>query len=130
MQLPKPNQVRNDFLKTIENLDAFVSFLSNNKYLQFEDYHSYLHNIRMELLERWNQIDLLTITDKKYSKIFEQLRKIQLKLLIDLNEIEKKHVKNNISTWEYIYREGKMRKDMIKFFKKISKQMKKIQKNI
>jgi len=130
MELPNPIEVHKDFSRAIEDLDFFVDFVSTKESLKFIEFHRHLHSIDMEVIRIWHQINLLTITDKKYEKAFEKLRKILLKLLVEWRDVEKKHVKDNLFLWESTFREGKPRKDLIKFFKKISKQMKKIQKGI
>lgn len=130
MELPNPNEVRNDFSRIVENFDSFIIFISTQESILYEEFLDRLHSIKMEITRVWDQINLLLITDKKYRKAFEKLRKIQLKLLIDLDKIEKKYVKRNLISWEYKFQQGKLRKDLIKFFNSISKQMKKIQKTI
>jgi hypothetical protein len=49
--------------------------------------------------------------------------------VVDVNDLEAKHVGRGLLSWEQVSR-GKDAKEMIKFFKGISKQMKKIKKNI
>ena len=129
MELPNPIKVRIDFSRTIEDLDSFITFLSTRESVSHSEFLYYLHPINMATLQVWHQISLLTVTDKKYSKAFERLRKILVKLLVDSHGIEKKHVKN-ILFWKHKFQEGKLRKDLIKFFKNVSKQMKEIQKII
>jgi len=130
MELPNPNEVRNDFSRIVEDLGFFITFISTKESVKYIEFLDHLQSIKMEIIRVWHQINLLTITDKKYENAFEKLRKIQLKLLIDLDKIEKKYVGRNLLSWEYKFQEGKLRKDLIKFFNNISKQMKKIQKTI
>ncbi len=128
MELPKPNEVRSDFSKIVENLDSFITFISTQESVRFEDFHDGLHSIIIEIIEIWHRIDLLTITSKKYSKAFERVRKILLKLSIEWRDVEEKHLKDNFLPWGFTFRRGKLRKDSIKFFQGISKQMKKVHK--
>ena len=130
MKLPNPIEVRNDLSKTIESLDFFVEFISTKDLVSFFEFHAQLHTINLELINVWNRIRFLTVTDRKYSKAFEKLRKILTKILIDSSQIESKHVKDRMTSWESTFQEGKLRKDLISHFKRISKQLKKIQKNI
>lgn len=129
MELPNPIEVRNDLSKTIENLDFFVEFISTKDRVSFFEFHAQLHTINLELINVWHRIDFLTVTDRKYSKAFEKLRKILIKILIDSSQIERKYVRDIIA-WESIFQEGKLRRDLINHFKAVSKQLKKIQKNI
>jgi len=130
MELPNPIEVRNDLSKTIENLDFFVEFISTKDRVSFFEFHAQLHTINLELVNIWNRINFLTVTDKKYSKAFEKLRKILIKILIDSSQIERKHVSDRMISWESIFQEGKLRRDLINHFKAVSKKLKKMQKNI
>jgi len=129
MRLPNPIEVRRDFSKIVEDLDFFIDFISTKESVKFAEFHTHLHSINMEAIRIWHQINLLTITDKKYSKAFEKMRRILLKLLVEWRDVEKKHVKD-ILFWEQEYKKGKLRKDLVKYFENVSRQMKKIQKNI
>ena len=129
MELPNPIEVRNNLSKTIENLDFFVEFISTKDRVSFSEFHAQLRTINLELINVRGRIDSLTVTDRKYSKAFEKLRKILIKILIDSRQIESKYVKDRIA-WESIFQEGKLRRDLINHFKAVSKQLKKIQKNI
>jgi len=130
MELPNPIEVRSDLFKTIENLDFFVEFISTKDRVSFFEFHAQLHTINLELVNIWNRINFLTVADKKYSKAFEKLRKILIKILIDSSQIERKHVRDITISWESIFQEGKLRRDLINHFKAVSKQLKKMQKNI
>ena len=130
MELPSPNKVRYDFAKTIENFDSFITFISTEESLQYTEFLKPLHTIKMELIEAWHRINLLTITDKKYGKAFEKMRKILIKLLVNYHDIERKYVKKNFLLWKHKFKEGRLRKDTINFFKNVSKQLKKVQKTI
>lgn len=129
MELPNPIEVRRDFSRAVEDLDFFINFVATKESVKFAEFNAHLHLINMEILRIQHQTNLLTITDKKYSKAFEKLRKILLKLLVERRDVEKKHVKD-ILFWEHEFRDGKLRKDLVKFFKNVSKQMKKVQKNL
>jgi hypothetical protein len=50
--------------------------------------------------------------------------------VVDVNDLEAKHVGRDLLSWEHKFREEKTRREMIEFFKGISKQMKRIEKNI
>lgn len=128
-KLPNPSEVRKDFLRTVENLDSFIVLVATQESMKFEEFHNRLHSIRMDILRTWHQINLLTVTDGKYSKAFERIRKTLIKL-VDLSNLEKKHLKHSILSWEYEFRKGKLRKDLVKFLKGNSKQIKKAQKYI
>jgi len=128
-KLPNPIEVRGDFFRTVKKLDSFVTFVSTHESMKFKEFQNHFHSIRMDVLRIWHQTNLLTITDKKYSKAFEKLRKILIKL-VDLSVVEKKHLKHGILSWEYEFQKGKLRKDLIKFLKDASKQIKKVQKYI
>jgi transcription elongation factor Elf1 len=128
-KLPDPVAVRGEFLKIVENLDSFIRLTSTHESMKFREFHHRLHLIRMDILRVWHQVDMLTITDRKYSKAFERLRKILIKL-VDLRDVEKKHIKNNILSWELEFQKGKLRKDLVKLLKDTLKQLKKTQKNI
>ena len=129
MELPNPIEVRNDLSKTIESLDFFVEFISTKDRVSFFEFHAQLHTINLELVNVWNRIRFLTVTDRKYSKAFEKLRKILIKTLIDSSQIESKYVNDRTTSWENIFQEGKLCRDLISHFKGVSKQLKKIQKN-
>jgi hypothetical protein len=130
MELPNPIEIRNDISKVIENVDFLVEFLSTKDKVSFSEFNSQWHTINLELLNIWHRIYYLTMTDRKYSKAHEKLRKILIKMLIDTNEIEKKHSKGRSIFWESIFQQGKYRKDLINHFKDVSKQLEKIHKSI
>lgn len=128
-RLPNPVEVRRDFFRILGDLDSFITLVSTQESMKFEEFHHRLHLINMDIIRAWHQINLLTVTDKKYSKAFEKLRKILIKL-VDLSDVERKHVKPFLISWEHEFREGKLRKDLVKFLKTIAKQMKKVRKDI
>lgn len=125
IRLPDPIEVRREFLRIAETLELFITFVSTDESVKFREFHNRLHLIRMDLLRVWHKVNMLTITDKKYSKAFERLRKVLIKL-VDLRDVEKKHIKYNILSWEYEFQKGKLRKDIVKFLKDTSKQIKKV----
>jgi len=128
-KLPNPIEVRGTFFRTVEKLDSLVTFVSTHESMKFEEFQNRLHSIRMDILRIWHQINLLIITDEKYSKAFEKLRKILIKL-VDLSDVEEKHLKHSMFSWEHEFQKGKLRKDLIRFLKDTSKQTKKVQKYI
>jgi len=130
MELPNPIEVRNDLSKTIEDLDIVINFISTKPDVTFFEFHRNIHPITMELIEIHYKINLLTTTDRKYLKPFEKLGKILIRQSVDLREVEKKHVGHRRTSWESIFQEGKLRKDLINHLKDISKQLKNIQKNL
>ena len=130
MKLPDPVNVYNNFIDIEEYLNQFVKLLSKQDYLDFTKFQDNKHSLNMKIIRIWRPINILTLKDKQYSKAYEGIRKILLRLLTDLDNIEKKHLKSNIISWETKYKKGLLRRDLIRFFKDISKQMKKIEKNL
>jgi hypothetical protein len=85
----------------------------------------------MELTQIFGELQLLTATNNpKYKRALEGVKKTLVKLVVDVNDLEAKHVGSDLLSWEHKFREEKMRRDLSKFFKDISKQMKGIEKNI
>jgi hypothetical protein len=131
MKLPDPSEVRYAFSSVEKNFDSFVSFVLTEKSPTFSEYHSHLQSVVMELTQIFGELKLLTATNNpKYKRALEGVQKTLLKLVVDVNDLEAKHVGRDLLSWEHKFREEKMRKEMSKFFKGISKQMKKIEKNI
>jgi len=126
IKLPNPIAVRKDFFRAVENLDSFITLVSTHESMTHGEFHNRLHLIRMEILRIWHQINLLTMVDKQYSKAFEKLRRILINL-VDLSDIEKKY---GILFWEHNFQKGNLRKDLTKFLRSTSKQIKKVQKHI
>jgi hypothetical protein len=128
-EIPDPIEVRNDFSKTIEDLDFLIEFISTKQHVSFFEFHAQLHTTNLELIKIWNKTLLLKWTDKKYRKAHEQLRKILIKMVIEPNDIETRHTRD-LLFWESAFQKGKLRKDLINHFKDVSKQLKKTAKNI
>lgn len=131
MKLPDPSEVRNAFSSVEKNLDSLVSFVFTEKKPTFSEYHSRLQSVIIELTQIFGELQLLTATNNpNYKRAFEGVKKTLVKLVVDVNDLEVKHVGNDLLSWEHKFREEKMRRDLSKFFKGISKQMKGIEKNI
>ncbi len=131
MKLPDPSEVRYAFSSVEKNFDSFVSFVRTEKSPTFSEYHSRLHSVIMELAQIFGELQLLTATNNpKYKRALEGVQKTLLKLVVDVNDLEAKHVGRDLLSWEHKFREEKMRKEMVNFFKGLSTQMKKIEMNI
>jgi hypothetical protein len=131
MELPDSSEVRDAFSSAEKNFDSFFSFVRTEKSPTFNEYHSRLQSVIMELTQIFGELQLLTATNNpKYKRALEGVQKILLKLVVDVNDLESELVGRDLLSWEHKFREEKMRKEMIKFFKGISKQMKRIEKNI
>jgi DNA repair ATPase RecN len=150
---PDPNEVRYAFSSLVQNFDSFLSFVSTEKSPRFSDYINRLQSIVMELIQIHGELARLimdeeyrrelqrltpsykvehrpaTINYRKYKKACENVWKIMPKLTNDVHHLEEKHEEETFF-WESAFQKGKMRKDLIKFYKDISKQLMKIQKNI
>jgi hypothetical protein len=130
-KLPDSNEVRNAFSNVEKNFDSLISFVSTEKSPTFSEYHSRLQSVIMELTQVFGELQLLTATNNpKYKRALEGVQKTLIKLVVDVNVLEAKHVGRDLLSWEHKFREEKMRKEMVKFFKGISRQMKKIETNI
>ena len=131
MKLPDSGEVRYAFSSVEKNFDSFVSYVRTEESPTFREYHSRLQSIVMELTQIFGELQLLTATNNpKYKRALEGVQKILLKLVVDVNDLESELVGRDLLSWEHKFREEKMRKEMIRFFKGISKQMKRIEKNI
>lgn len=131
MKLPDSSEVRYAFSSVEKNFDSFVSFVLAEKSPTFSEYHSRLQSVVMELTRIFGELQLLTATNNpKYKRALEGVQKTLLKLVVDVNDLEAKHVGRDLLSWEHKFREEKMRKEMVKFFKGISRQMRKIETNI
>jgi hypothetical protein len=131
IKLPDSNKVRNAFSNVEKNFDSLISFVSTEKSPTFSEYHGRLQSVVMELTQIFGELQLLTATNNpKYKRALEGVQKTLIRLVVDVNALEAKHVGRDLLSWEHKFREEKMRKDLIKFFKTISRQMKRIQKNI
>ena len=131
MKLPDSNEVRNAFSNVEKNFDSLISFVSTEKSPTFSEYHSRLQSVVIELTQVFGELQLLTATNNpKYKRALEGVQKTLLKLVVDVNDLEAKHVGRDLLSWEHKFREEKMRRDLSKFFKGISKQMQGIEKNI
>lgn len=129
MSLPNPNAVRIAYSEFLIQYNTFISFLEENEDIAFIDYYSYLSSTRIKLSEIWHNINLLTIVDRKYSKAFEKLKKNIILLTMEPDNIGKKYTHHNVlvgTDWEFEYKKGRLRKELIKFFKKVSKELNKI----
>ncbi|MGD0159438.1 MAG: hypothetical protein ABSB89_03990 [Candidatus Bathyarchaeia archaeon] len=127
MTLPNLDEVRyavSDSIKTVENL---IEKLSTQKSLTHQEFRHDYHSIMMELLQIEDETQLLTVNDK-YSKGFYKMKKILLSLL-DIDKIEKKHANDHFIFLDTQLTKD-MRKDLIKFFKNISKQLKQVLKTL
>ena len=128
MGVPNPFEVRNDFSEIINNLDSFITFLSSQKSLGHKEFLDNLLLMKMRLYKVWHRINLLTVTNRKYSKAFEDLRKILLRLTEDFYQIEENFIKSSLPSESGF--QGELLKNLINLLKDVSKQLKKIQKNI
>lgn len=110
MELPNPIEVRDKFFEIEEKIDLFVNFLSKQNSLGFKDFIDKKNSINNKIIELFGQISLLIVQDKKYSKVFEGLNKILVRLLVDFGKIEKKYQFESVDIlfWENKYKEGKL----------------------
>jgi len=129
MELPNPIEVQKDLSKVIENLDFFIELISTKEVVSFFEFSAQLHTINRELIEIQHKIRLLTIKGGKYSKIFEKFKKVLIKMLIEARDIERKYERKSLSKNIFQHR-GKLRKELVNHFKNVSKELKKLQKQI
>lgn len=144
MEFPNLFEVRKEFSQVIEDLDFFIEVMSTKNAISFSEYSSQLETINIELIKMMGKINGLIAGDaisnvsqkgsikvnRRYSKAHEKLRKTLIKTIIEPHDIEKKHLKYGLTFWESEFQKGKMRKDLIDHFRKVSKQLKKIRQNL
>jgi len=144
VEFPNLFEVRKEFSKVIEGLDFFIETISVKNAMSFFEYTSQLGTINIELIKIMGKINGLIAGDaisnvdqkgsikvnRRYSKAYEKLRKTLIKTIIEPNDIEKKHLKYGLTFWASEFQKGKMRKELINHFRKVSKQLKKIRENL
>jgi hypothetical protein len=81
-----------------KNFDSLISFVSTEKSPTFSEYHSRLQSVVMELTQIFGELQLLTATNNpKYKRALEGVQKTLLKLVVDVNALEAKHVGETFS---------------------------------
>jgi hypothetical protein len=131
MWIPNPDQVRDEFQKIIDEQAKVIKFFEENAELSFKEFLDKKESVNLPVISIWGKVNRLTILDKKYSKIYEDMRKLLIVMLTD-DSLEAKHLGKtrwggvNLQNWELEYKKGKYRKDLIKFYKKIQAKMIKI----
>jgi len=128
MELPNSIEIRNDFLGIVNNLDSYTAFLSTEESIEHKELLDNLLMMKMRLYKVWDKIRLLAVTERKYSKAFEDLRKVLLRLTEDFCQIEMKFVKSSLPSKSGF--QGELLRNLIDLLKDVSKQMKRIEKNI
>lgn len=141
MALPTIPEVEEDFAYAVKDFESLIETLSTKNTLTHKEYITQYGAVSLELVKLWNKVNGLIAADliekikekdakpnKKYSKTYEELRKIQIKMLNAYN-VEQKFW-NNILFWEHAYQTGKMRKALINHFTDVLKKLKKAQKRI
>jgi hypothetical protein len=127
MALPDLEEVRYAVLDSIKTVENLIEKLSTQKSLTHQEFRHDYHSIMMELIQIEGEIQLLTVNDK-YSKGFYKTKKILL-LLIDIDKVENKHANDHFVFLDTQLTKD-MRKDLIKFYMNISKQLKQVLKTL
>jgi hypothetical protein len=143
MERHTPLEVQSDFSQLLKDMEFLIDTISTQKNLTSSGYIAQFGTINRELIELWFKIDYLIVAEssrrmekpnlpnkeKSYTKAYEEIRKILLKML-DTNKIETRHGENIFFFWEHIHQNIELRKDLINHFKEISKELLKTQKRI
>lgn len=140
MEFPNPLKVREEFSELVRDVDFLIETMKTKDKMSFFEYHAQHEAITIELVKMGGRIDGLIAADtisrirsegsfkenKQYKKASRELWKMT-KTIVDSGDIERRHLGYDLYRWESKFQEGKLRKDLIKHFEKISKQLKAVQ---
>jgi hypothetical protein len=141
MEFPNPFKVREEFSAIVRDVDFLIETMKTNNKMTFSEYLAQHGSINIELIKMEGRIDGLIASDaisriksegtfkenKQYKKASRELEKITAEAIIKSNDIEHRHLGYNLHRWESEFQQGRLRKDLIKHFEKISRQLKAVQ---